>query len=156
MMAIPSNRAPVELRLEPTNPPAHNHGKPWPTATKIVAMIDARTVLACIAVVTPLAGCGSSANAPDSVPPPIAAKPDVLVTLDGEHHTCIVALSSEAQGSTIACDDVVPFVRDELRVPGGSIYEIRTIPKVEQAEMAKVEASLKGAGYHSSAAHAQR
>jgi hypothetical protein len=119
-------------------------------------MIGARTVLACIAVVAFLAGCGPSANAPASVPPPIAAKPDVLVTLDGEHHTCIVALSSEAQGSTIACDDVVPFVRDELRVPGGSIYEIRAIPKVEPAEFAKVEAVLKGAGYHSSAAQPHR
>ena len=119
-------------------------------------MIDARTVLASIALVALLAGCGPSANAPDSVPPPIAAKPDVLVTLDGEHHTCIVALSSEAQGSAIACDDVVPFVRDELRVPSGSIYEIRTIPKVEQAELAKVEASLKGAGYNLSTAQARR
>ena len=90
------------------------------------------------------------------MPPPIAAKPDVLVTLDGEHHTCIVAISSEAQGSTIACDDVVPFVRDELRVPGGSIYEIRAIPKVEQAELAKVEASLKRAGYRSGAAQPHR
>jgi hypothetical protein len=131
-------------------------GKPWLTTTKIVAMIGARTVPACIATVAFLAGCGPSANAPDSVPPPIAAKPDVLVTLDGEHHTCIVALSSEAQGSAIACDDVVPFVRDELRVPSGSICEIRTIPKVEQAELAKVEASLKGAGYHSSAVQAHR
>jgi hypothetical protein len=119
-------------------------------------MIDACTALTSIALVAFLAGCGPSANAPDSVPPPIAAKPDVLVTLDGEHHTCIVALSSEAQGSAIACDDVVPFVRDELRVPSGSIYEIRTIPKVDQAEVAKVEASLKGAGYHSSAAQARR
>jgi hypothetical protein len=119
-------------------------------------MIDARAVLACIAVVAFLAGCGPSASAPDSVPPPIAAKPEVLVTLDGAHHTCMVALSSEAQGSAIACDDVVPFVRDELRVPGGSIYEIRTIPKVEQAEVANVEASLNGAGYHPSAAQAHR
>jgi len=64
--------------------------------------MGARTVLACIAVVAFLAGCGPSANAPDSVPPTIAAKPDALVTLDGEHHTCIVALPSEAQGSAIA------------------------------------------------------
>jgi hypothetical protein len=144
------------LEGRPARSAASFRGKSWPTATKIVAMIDVRTVLECIAVIAFLAGCGSSANAPDSGPPPIAAKPDVLVTLDGEHHTCIVALSSEAQGSTIACDDVVPFVRDELRVPGGSIYEIRTIPKVEQAELAKVEASLKSAGYHSAAAQAHR
>jgi hypothetical protein len=69
---------------------------------------------------------------------------------------CVVALSSEVQGSAIACDEVVPFVRDELRVPSGSIYDIRTIPNVEQADVAKVEASLKAAGYRSSAAQAHR
>jgi hypothetical protein len=103
-----------------------------------------------------LAGCGPSANPPDSKTRPVAAKPDVIVTLDGERHTCVVALSSEAQGSAIACDDVVPFVRDELRVPSGSIYDIRTVPKVEQADVAKVEASLKAGGYRSSAAQANR
>ncbi len=94
-----------------------------------------------------LAGCGQSANTPPPAPPPIAAKPDVIVTLDGEHHTCLVALYSEAQPSSISCDDVVPFVRDELRVKSGSIYDIRTTPKVDEAERAKVESSLKGAGY---------
>ena len=93
-----------------------------------------------------LAGCGQSANTPG--PPPMAARPDVINTLDGERQACVVALYSEAQGSTIACADVVPFVRDELRLPSGSIYDIRTIAKVDEAQMATVEASLKGAGYH--------
>jgi hypothetical protein len=74
----------------------------------------------------------------------------------GEHHTCVAALSSVAQGSAIACDDVVAFVRDELRVPSGSIYDIRTVPNVEQADVAKVEASLKAGGYRPSAAQAHR
>ncbi|MDP9008364.1 MAG: hypothetical protein M3N91_06595 [Pseudomonadota bacterium] len=119
-------------------------------------MINVRAALAFTAVVAFLAGCGPSANAPDPAPPPIATKPDVIVTLDGERHTCIVALSSEAQGSAVACDDVVPFVRDELRVPSGSIFDMRTVPKVEQAEVAKVEASLKGAGYRPSPAQSHR
>jgi hypothetical protein len=59
----------------------------------------------------------------------------------------VVALFSEAQGSTISCGDVVPFVRDELRLPSGSIYDIRTIPDVDEAEMSSVGASLKSAGY---------
>jgi hypothetical protein len=42
---------------------------------------------------------------------------------------------------------VVPFVRDELRLPSGSIYDIRTIPDVDEAEMASVGANLKAAGY---------
>jgi hypothetical protein len=119
-------------------------------------MINSCARLASTAVVVLLSGCRQSAKAPDPVPPPVAAKPDWIVTLDGERHTCIVALSSEAQGSAIACDDVVPFVRDELRVPSGSIYDIRTVPKAEQAEVAKVEAGLKDAGYRSSAAQTHR
>jgi hypothetical protein len=95
-----------------------------------------------------LGACGSGANAPPvPTPPPVPAKPDVIVTIDGQHHTCIVALSNEAQGSTIACADVTAFVRDELRVPSGAIYDVRTIPEVDKTEIAKVEDALKGAGY---------
>jgi hypothetical protein len=94
-----------------------------------------------------LAGCGSSTNSPTSVSPSTAAKADVIVTVDGARHACVVALHSEAQGSIISCDDVVSFVRDELRLPSGSFYGIRTIPDVPAAQVAKVEASLKGAGY---------
>jgi hypothetical protein len=92
-----------------------------------------------------LAGCGQTASTPES--PPTAAKPDVIITVDGERHACVVALYSEPQGSTIPCADVVPFMRDELRLASGSTYDIRTIPKVDEAQVATVEASLKGAGY---------
>ena len=71
----------------------------------------------------------------------------MIVTIDGARHDCIVALYSEPQGSTVSCGDVVPFVRDELRVASGSIYDIRTVPNVDAAERAGVEAALKNAGY---------
>jgi hypothetical protein len=108
------------------------------------AMIRLRAVLAPSMVLVSLAGCGPSANTPG---PSVPLKSDVIVTLDGEHHTCIVALHSEPQGSTVSCADVVPFVRDELRLASGSIYDMRTIAKVDDAERAKVESSLKAAGY---------
>ena len=110
-----------------------------------VLMFDIRAVP--VAFLILLAGCGTSTNTPVAAPPPIAAKPDVTITFDGERHACVVALSSEAQGSAIPCNDVVPFVRDELRLPSGSIYDIRTIPDVNEAEMAGVGARLKAAGY---------
>jgi hypothetical protein len=97
-----------------------------------------------------LTGCGSSTNAPASESPTTTAKSDVVVTVDSARHACVVALHSEAQGSIISCDDVVSFVRDELRLPSGSIYDIRTTPDVPAAQMAKVEASLNGAGYRHS------
>jgi hypothetical protein len=92
-----------------------------------------------------LAGCGSSTNAP--VPAPVAAKPDVTITFDSARHACVVALASEVQGSAIACSDVVPFIKDELRLASGSIYDIRTTPGANEAEMAGVGARLQAAGY---------
>jgi hypothetical protein len=108
-------------------------------------MTGVRQVVACTAVFIWLAACGPSANSP--VSPPIAARPDVIITFDGKRHACVIALYSEAQGSAVSCDDVVPFVRDELRLPSGSIYDIRTIADFDEAVKARVGASLKGAGY---------
>lgn len=108
-------------------------------------MLDIRAAL--VATFLSLAGCGDSTSKSVSAPPPILAKPDVSITFDGEHHTCVVALASETQGSTISCGEVVPFVRDELRLPSGSSYDIRTVPGVSEPEIAGVGASLKAAGY---------
>jgi hypothetical protein len=127
--------------------PAASMGSRQPAAVSGLGKITALT-----AAFISLTGCGSSTNAPTSVSSPTAPKPDVVVTVDGARHACVVALRSEAQGSIIPCDDVVPFVRDELRLPSGSIYDIRTTPDVPAAQMAKVEASLKGAGYRFSGA----
>jgi hypothetical protein len=99
-----------------------------------------------------IGACGSSTQSAA----PTAAKSDVIVTLDGVHRACVVALNSEAQGSTIPCSDVVAFLKDELRVPSGSVYDIRTIPEVDAAEKTRVEAALKAAGYRSSDAAMQR
>jgi hypothetical protein len=75
--------------------------------------------------------------------------PDAIVTIDGGRHACVVALHSEAQGSTVPCGDVVAFLRDELRLAGGSSYDVRTVADVDAAEVARVDASLKAAGYRS-------
>jgi type IV pilus biogenesis protein CpaD/CtpE len=111
-----------------------------------------RRVLA-ICVPLLLAGCGSSNNAATPAPAAMTAKPAVIITFDGERHICVVALSSEAQGSIIPCADVVPFVRDELRVASGSIYDTRTIAKFDAAEMAKTTQSLNDAGYRFNGGH---
>jgi hypothetical protein len=89
-------------------------------------------------------GCGPSTC---TSTPKLAARADVIVTLDGIHHACVVALYTEAQGNSVPCGDVVAFVRDELRVPKGSIYDIRTIPEVKDEEIAAVGGKLKDAGY---------
>ncbi|HLW24843.1 MAG TPA: hypothetical protein VKT22_10830 [Steroidobacteraceae bacterium] len=88
-----------------------------------------------------LAGCGASSPAGH------VASADVLVTFDGKRHACVVALKDEPQGSSVSCDEVVPFVRDELRLPSGAHYDTRTVASFDQATIARVEAGLKGAGY---------
>ena len=90
-----------------------------------------------------IAGCGKSANAPG---PRLAAKPDVIVTVSGKH-TCVIALYAEGQGSIVSCDDAASFVRDELRLPSGSIYDIHAAAGTDADEMARVSSRLNGAGF---------
>jgi hypothetical protein len=106
--------------------------------------VSARAAGLCVLVGTLLAACGSSneASAPSS--------PSVKVTLEGAHQLCHIALSTETQASSIACSDVVAFLRDELRLPSGAVYELGADSKVDPAELATVSANLQNAGYRSS------
>jgi hypothetical protein len=106
-------------------------------------MITLRILLAFHMVALPLAGCGPSANTEAR----IAERADVTITVDGTHHVCVVALYKEAQGSSIPCAEVVPFLRDQLRLQGGSVYDVHIISAIDAAEMAGLGASLKGVGY---------
>jgi hypothetical protein len=104
---------------------------------------------ASISVPMLLTGCGSSTNAPAPAPqtaPPMAAKADLIITVDGAQHACLVALKSESQGNSIPCADLIAFLRDELRVPNGAVYDLRT-NSADKAEMAKLRANLSDAGY---------
>jgi hypothetical protein len=100
-----------------------------------------------------LIGCGSSSHAPAPVSAPMTATPAAIITFDAERHTCVVALSSEPQGNLIPCADVAPFLRDELRLASGSIYDTCTIGKFDAAEMAKTTQSLNEAGYRFNGGH---
>src|ERR1700742_3683805 len=93
-----------------------------------------------------LCACGSGANGPAPAAP-IAAKPDVIITFDGENHTCVVALYTEPQGNTLPCADLVPFLKDELRLASGSIYDTRVTGKAGDADAAKTLRALNDAGY---------
>jgi uncharacterized metal-binding protein len=110
-------------------------------------MIDARSILASTAVFVLLTGCGQSARNPAPAAAPAASRADVIITFDGKHRKCVVALSSEPQGSTISCGEVASFVTDQLRVASGAGYEVRKIPDVDETEVAKVRADLNSAGY---------
>jgi hypothetical protein len=96
-----------------------------------------------------LAGCGRSNDTAPPAGSAAASRPDLIVTLDGKTPGCLVALSREAQGSTIACDEVVGFVRDELRVPSGSVYDLRIAADSDPAQVTRVADALRGAGYRS-------
>ena len=91
-----------------------------------------------------LIGCGSS-TAPATAA--IAGKPDVVITFDGTHHACVVALPSEPNGNTIPCAELIAFLRDELRLAKGAIYDTHVTGKVDDSEVAKTNQSLQDAGY---------
>lgn len=110
-------------------------------------MLGARSVFASWIMMAALAACGSSSTHSAATAPLIAAKPDVIVTFDGKRHACLVALPNEPQGSEVACKEIVSFVKDELRVPSGSVYEVRVVPDFDPVARAGVEADLKDAGY---------
>jgi hypothetical protein len=88
-----------------------------------------------------LVACGSG------TPPKIAEQPDVVVTLDGNRHSCSVALQKEPQGSTVPCKEAASFVKDQLRLPVKSIYDIRTVANVDNTQIASVRDALNDAGY---------
>jgi hypothetical protein len=92
-----------------------------------------------------LIGCGSSGNPPATAP--LAAKPDLVITFDGANHACIVALASEQNGNTIPCAELIPFLRDELKVASGAIYDTRVTGNADGAEVARTAQNLKDAGY---------
>jgi hypothetical protein len=110
-------------------------------------MKSAGTVFVSLYMASLLAACGSSSTNSAATSPPVAAKPDVIVTFDGTRHACLVALPSEAQGSEVTCKEIVSFVKDELRVPSGSIYDVRVIADFDPAERSGVESALRDAGY---------
>jgi hypothetical protein len=107
-------------------------------------MMLIRSGLASTAVSMLLTGCGPGST---SVPPKIAERADVLITFDGKRHACVVSLYNEPQGSAVPCGDIVPFLKDELRLPTGAIYDTNTVSSFDQAEMARVGGSLKSAGF---------
>jgi len=93
-----------------------------------------------------LSACGSPSNAPP-VSPAIASKPDVIISFEAASHMCVVALVTEPQGSTIPCTDLVPFLKDELRLQSGSIYDTRVAANADQTDVAKTTQNLKDAGF---------
>lgn len=113
----------------------------------MIQIKPARAICISICALLLLAACGSSSTQPAATLPPTATSPDVIVTFDGKRHACLVALPSEAHGSEVACQDLVTFIRDELRRPSGSSYDVRVIYDFDPGERARVELALKEGGY---------
>jgi len=103
-------------------------------------------MIAAPAIALMLSGCGKSGSTSGAATE--GRKPDVTVKVDGARHKCMVTLAGEANGSSVACDDVVSFVREELRVPSGSIVDIAAVAGAADVETTKVRAAFDGAGYH--------
>lgn len=112
-----------------------------------LVMISARAQFVAVTLCALVTACARPTGVPIPIVLPIASRPDVIITFDGERHACVGALIDETTGRATSCDGVLPFMRDALKLRSGSIYDIRTIPDVDEAQMHVVTASLKDAGY---------
>jgi hypothetical protein len=131
----------IEINMFPNPQPCSTHGFFGRMVMRIVSTA-AFTAMSVMVV-----GCGAPGNAPTSALSQVGNKADVLLTLDGVHHLCVVALSQEEQGSSIGCSDIVSFLKDELRVPIGATIALRTTPETGKADSASVRETLENAGY---------
>jgi hypothetical protein len=109
--------------------------------------MELRAIFLTISIAATLVGCGHSVPSPIQATSP-APTPDVIVTMDGPHHTCVVAKYNEMHSQAIDCTAVASYFRDELGLSGGTFYDLRTIPDVSEVDMTYLQASLGSAGYH--------
>ena len=95
-----------------------------------------------------VAACGSQSAGPATnvASSPTAEKADVTIVVDGARHACVVSLLREAQGSSIPCNEVIAFIKEELRVASGSSYDLR-LHGAAESEAASLRNSLRGAGF---------
>jgi hypothetical protein len=120
---------------------------PRRSTSSLAVMIGIRAQFALLTLCVLVIGYARLIGAPNLAAPPISSRPDVIVTFDGGRHACVVARSNETEGHAMSCDAVLAFVRDDLKLQSGSVYDVRAIPDVDEAEMHRVAASLNRAGY---------
>jgi hypothetical protein len=84
--------------------------------TWTAVMISIRSQFMAVTLCALATACARTTRAPSPVVPPIASRPDVIVTFDGERHACVVALFDEATGHAMSCEGVLPFIGDDLKL----------------------------------------
>jgi hypothetical protein len=72
-------------------------------------------------------------------------KAEVVVILS--KNGCEVALADGTQRRTMACAEVVSYLTSTLKMPRGALFELKTIPDVDEAEFDRLRSGLKAAGY---------
>ena len=74
-------------------------------------------------------------------------KADVLITFNGPKNICEVALVG-ATPKPLPCTQVVSYLVNDLKLPKGALFDVKTIPDVNVSEYESVMAALKTAGYN--------
>jgi len=121
---------------------------PRRSTESLAAYVKLRAISLTMSIAASLVGCGHSIATSPQATPPVPTTPAVIVTIDGPHHTCVVAKYNETHGRVVDCSAIAAYFRDDLRLPVSTFYDLRTVPDVNEAEMTDLQASLNGAGYH--------
>ena len=75
------------------------------------------------------------------------AKADFVVIFDGPAKTCAISGLADMAPHTMVCEKVAPYLVNTLKLPAGSLFDIKTIPDVNVSEHDQVMSALKAAGY---------
>ena len=106
--------------------------------------------LVCLSLISiALYGCTEGEQTTTSVEVPEGAH--FVLTFDGPHGNCIVALDKNIHGTRVPCREVVSYLRDSPRVTAESRFDLITISDVNAEEYEEVMAALKQAGYRQAA-----
>jgi hypothetical protein len=119
-----------------------------PAASLVPTVLAGRAKLAALACCAVVLGCARPTVAPTDSSPADGTVPDAVITINGERHVCIVAVKDRSPDHWMACDAVVAFLQDEIKLRAGAVYDIRTVPDVDEADIHRLSKGLKIAGYH--------
>lgn len=70
-----------------------------------------------------------------------------MLTFDGLHGNCVVALDEASNGERMPCREVVSYLRDSPRITAKSSVSLVIISDVNVAEYDEVVAALEREGY---------
>ena len=72
---------------------------------------------------------------------------DFVVTIDGPNGRCDVTLGDGTRRQSMACLEVASHVASTLKLPRGALFDVVTVPDIDESEYDRVMSDLSALGY---------